>query len=396
MSDYDVVVAGAGPAGTSAAVRAARQGLRVLLADKTVAPRQKCWAVGLLPPALAAMEALGLGEALDGLGLKSSSDFVAFSPRGTPMRARNPKVGGMRDRCTYIRRRTLDKLLLDFAREVPGVTVLDGCRVDGLVRRDGRVCGVHATVGGRTREFLASFVVGADGARSVVARECGLLNDRPAHHVIALRAYFEHVEGLDDYHYNFESYMTPGYGWLLPLEGGMADVGVGYFAGSRSPTELHSIFERFLASNAVVKRALQGATMVPGSRLARILPLGSFPSPRHRGNVLLAGDAGSFCDTLTAAGIANAFRTGELAARAVCEAHRAGHPDDAGAAYQRDWRRELQFREFFLGSRLRTLVSHELPLEATFRFFGSSDRRASVMGGVLKHVLPKWRLLYNL
>jgi flavin-dependent dehydrogenase len=153
----DVVVVGAGPAGSATATLLARRGRRVTLLDKARFPRPKPCAEYLSPGGVTLLEELGvdIGEGRRLRGMQ------VIAPNG----ARHVVEYGDGNTALSMQRTSLDARLLDVAR-AQGVRVCEGQRVERLVGEDGVVRGVLA----RGKEFRAACVVGADGLNSTVVR----------------------------------------------------------------------------------------------------------------------------------------------------------------------------------------------------------------------------------
>ncbi|HEX5165196.1 MAG TPA: NAD(P)/FAD-dependent oxidoreductase [Thermomicrobiales bacterium] len=164
---WDVIVVGARCAGATVALRFARSGRSVLLLDKSRAGSDTLSSHVLMPPAIAALDELGLLVDVEALGApRVHTMLVEFGDRAYP-----GPVGGQHGFLMSVRRTTLDPLLVDHARRA-GATYLAETRVDELVWGDGRVTGVGGRgPGGRLIDERARLVIGADGRHSVVARK---------------------------------------------------------------------------------------------------------------------------------------------------------------------------------------------------------------------------------
>jgi flavin-dependent dehydrogenase len=120
------------------------------------------------------------------------------------------------------------------------------------------------------------------------------------------------------------------------------------------------------------------------------------PSERSSGNVLLTGDAASFVDTLTGEGIYYALRSGEYAAMAVSEAlKRPGNENAAGKIYEKLWKKEFKWKEFFQGFMLQPFMGNKHIVNFAIKNAGRKQKKADVLAGVIAHKLPKSKLLVN-
>jgi len=191
----DVLVVGAGPAGSSAAAWAARQGRDVVLADAASFPRDKACGDGLTPRAIAELERLDLGDWLDG------------HPRNRGLRAAGfgqelylPWPGGSLPAYgSAVPRTTLDARIRAAALEA-GAQALDGARAIDVERDGDRVRGVVFRVGDSTVTVRCRQLVVADGVRSPVGRMLGRAWHRETAYGIAARSYVRSGRHDDEAH----------------------------------------------------------------------------------------------------------------------------------------------------------------------------------------------------
>lgn len=302
----DLLVVGAGPAGTAAAITAARRGMDVVVVDRAGFPRDKTCGDGLTAGALRLLEGLGLD-----LGALPSSrpvdEAVLVSPSGRVVRLPLPTDG---HHAAVVPRRELDAALLELARRA-GATVREGVAVVGLDTTGRPVAKLDD---GDT--VSASWVIAADGHYSTVRR---LLrpDDQPRRgEWHAARQYFRGVADRRLW-VVFEEDLLPGYAWVFPLPGGRANVGFGVLrSAGLTGRRLKALWPDLLGRPSV--RAALGPDAEPESRLrAWPIPARLDPGLLADGPVLFAGDAAAAVDPLTGEGIAQALETGILAAGAA-------------------------------------------------------------------------------
>jgi flavin-dependent dehydrogenase len=335
VGTWDVVVVGAGPAGSATATRLARRGQAVLLLDRAAFPRRKPCGECVNPAGVAALRRLGALGVVLAAG-PAPLDGWRIAADGHAFEGRFP--AGVRG--LGIAREVLDSILLEHARDA-GAEVHTGMKVTDLVRRSGRVAGV-VTDGG---EIHARMVVGADGLRSIVLRRLDLLRRGPKLRKLALTAHVRGIAGLR----GRGELRARGCGCLGVAEvgGGLANVTV-----VASGHEMHAVGGgREAYFDAALRRyGLRGA-----QRVDEVLATGPFDWPVRRAvadGALLVGDAAGYFDPFTGQGIYRALRGAELAASAIDHALRTG---DVSAAALGSYERARR-RAFGPGERLQHVI----------------------------------------
>lgn len=297
---YDIIVVGAGPAGSSCARRAAELGLSTLVLEKARFPRPKPCASGLSARALAR-----LGPEVEPI-LHEHVDTIAIDlGPGAGLRWH----GAVRVLATTTRRE-LDPLLVELA-EAAGARFEFGRRVSAITPGDGAVC---VRVG--REDVRARFVVGADGPWSVVRPSIGV--KAPPHGgAIYVRAFPEDPALLAPFSGTIAFDITAarrGYGWIFPKRD---HLNIGVYRQAPLTGDLRSLLESFLFRKALDSWGREGPYAFPIPTAARAEGFG-------RGRVVLAGDAAGLTDPITGEGISHAIASGRVAAEAVAEAARGG------------------------------------------------------------------------
>lgn len=299
---FDVVVAGAGPAGSVAALHLARRGARVALLDKTAFPREKVCGDGLIADSLNALRRAGLFERAAAEGFAVSS-ALAYSPFGTVVEVRGEAL--------VLERRRLDALLLRAAVEA-GAAFAVG-RIRALLPSED---GVRVEAEGMEKPLRAAYAVVATGADLHLLRPFeGRL---PAPSAAALRAYLRSGAPLDRMVFAFLRDLLPGYGWIFPMGGGRFNVGVGlpFAEGPR----LKALFHRFLETFAPARELLARGALVTEPRGAPLRMGFRGANPRPSPRILVAGEALGTTYPFSGEGIGKAMESGEAAAEALGKA----------------------------------------------------------------------------
>jgi geranylgeranyl reductase family protein len=327
----DLAIVGGGPAGSAAAITAARSGLSVLLVDRATFPRDKCCGDGLTALALRLGEGLGLDPLLI-LGWQTVEDLVIHPPGGRSTRYPLPRGDGLY--AAVVPRMQYDAALLDLARSA-GADVRDGHGLTGI-NVDGDVATLEVEGLGTIR---ATTVVAADGMWSPTRKLLGLASSGYRGEWQAFRQYVADVgPAAADLHVWFEPDLLPGYAWSFPLPGGRANVGFGVLRGGQVAVgDTGRIWDGLMDRPAI--RAVLGDDARPeGRRSAWPIPARVDAAVLDHGPVLFVGDAASASDALTGEGIGQALQTGILAAEA---ARAGGTAAEVASTYARSVRRDL-------------------------------------------------------
>lgn len=339
----DVLIAGAGPAGAATAIRLARHGLSVVLADRAVFPREKICSEYNGPEAVRQLAALGVLERLEAAGGHRILGTRVEAPRGASLTGLFARAGQppFRDTGLSIPRRLLDADLVDAARRA-GAVVMERTRVRGVIREGNAVRGLALHDGKTDREVRAGLTVGADGLHSAVARAIGARRAARLRR-LGFAGHFTEVAGLGD---TAELHVSPrGYVGINPLGSGLANVAlvVPVTLAVRARGRVTAFFLEELERFPRVAGRVRPAAMV-----RKVLATGPFDAWSRRvtaPGALLVGDAADFFDPFTGEGICAALRGAELVEQALLGAL-TGRPETLTAALGRY---ERQRRRAFLG-----------------------------------------------
>ncbi|MEV3905144.1 geranylgeranyl reductase family protein [Mycobacterium sp. NPDC050551] len=347
---YDIVIAGGGPAGSAAAWQAVQTGARVVVLDKAEFPRDKPCGDGLTPRAVSYIQKMGLADAVDKFHRVNGARI--FSPSAWELGF--PRRPGMPDHGYVARRTEIDGLLLERAASA-GAEVRQGAEVAAPVVEDGRVTGVVLKGG---EQIAADAVIAADGAYSPTRRALNLTSPYTNYAAIAIRAEMP-LEGPDgdtlDIHLKltFDGDQLPGYGWVFPVGGGRANIGLGYATSYRRWHEINAtdLLGTFMATLPAEWRLPKIDELKRSKALqAWRLPMGFSAWPPWRPGILFAGDALGAARPVSGAGISKALQSGMAAGECAVAALTNGGPDDFTNYTQQiraAWGREYRRGRFF-------------------------------------------------
>lgn len=319
----DVIIAGAGPAGSVAAIVLARAGARVLIVDRDTFPRDKLCGDTLNPGVVALLQSLGLW----GGPLLNAPALAGMILTGPTERVEGRYPVGVVGRA--ITRRDLDAWLLEQAvaagaRFEPG-EVIRGPLIDDthdvpVVR------GLILAKRGQSAvtRVPAAMTVAADGRRSVVARALGLSRHPERPRRWAFGVYATGVRDLTDLG---EMHIRPGaYLGIAPLPGDLANVCAVTGPRPAGPTPL-DVVRQAIAGDSRIAARFEGAKFVGPVRV--LGPLAVEVSAPGVAGALLAGDAAGFVDPMTGDGLHLAIRGSILAATEVHRVLESGAFDGA-------------------------------------------------------------------
>jgi menaquinone-9 beta-reductase len=322
----DVIVVGAGPAGSTTAYYLAQAGLDVLLLEKSRFPREKVCGDGLTPRGVKALVAMGISVSeQDGWVRNKGLRVIGAGKRMElpwPELSSYPGYGLVRPRTD------LDQMLARRAQQA-GARLLEGVTVTGPVLDDrtGRITGVVAKPADADgeRAYRARVIVAADGNSSRLSVAMGLRkrDDRPLG--VAVRTYYQSPRHDDDY---LESWLDlwdgdrllPGYGWIFGMGDGTSNVGLGLLNTSAAfgHTDYHAMLRKWLAGMPAEWGFTEENRTQPIRGAA--LPMGFNRTPHYYQGLLLVGDAGGMVNPFNGEGIAYAMESGEILARTVAQA----------------------------------------------------------------------------
>jgi len=384
--EADVIVVGAGPAGSAAAAALARAGARVTLLERETFPRRKPCGDYLNPGCDAALSQLGVRDAVARAGARPVRGMRVVTPQGFGLTLLFGRRIGW-----SLQRETLDHVLLAHAAAA-GARVYEGVRVQDVQRDRGQVRVAVARADGSAAEtHTAALVVGADGLRSTVARLVGA-GAAPRRGRYAVGAYLENVPPVDaadgadvgEVHLRVNQYCC-----VAHQPGGLANVTI-----ALSRAELRSwrgaVEARYWAALRTFPALADRLTRARrAGAFAAIGPLAYWRRRSAADGVLLVGDAAAYVDPLTGQGVYLALRGAALAADAALRALDRGGPRARTLRrYERERRRE--FGGVFAISRILQALAFQpaVVARATRRMAAHPELGAALIAAVGNAAAP--------
>jgi geranylgeranyl reductase family protein len=381
---YDVIIAGAGPAGSTAGFILSRSGLKVLLIDKSRFPREKVCG-GMIT-----YKTVRLLERVFGLTVTSLSEkgIIEYEAASYEVRSKNSVIahGKYAIPFRFIDRKRYDYFLLTMARE-SGAEVIEGDRIASLdVLRS-------AVTTASGRQFAAHAIIGADGVNSRIrrsfpsdlfGREDWNENLAAAHEIAVSRDDLDQQVNYPVLYYDFIEF---GYAWIFP-HGEKAVIGMCGLKSKNSKNIL-SAFRGFLS-------ALNVPLKQDHKIFSYVLPYGNYlPEPVFR-NILLVGDAAGLADPLLGEGIFYAQRSAEMAAQAIMGSlQRDGYHNLLKSRYLELLRAHIYTELVYAGKIQETIFTRLrnyrwLPLRILMTMYG--DRPIEAVHGIRSYRWMKKRI----
>ncbi len=315
--EYDLLIAGAGPAGCTLALKMAGKGLRIAVIEKDHFPRHKICGDALSGKVLNVLKRLP-----DGLYERFIRDIDKIPSRGIRFTAPNlhsvdipfmRDIGPETEPPGYVcRRADFDNFLFQQLKNYSGIDTFEGERVNEIFNQPD---GIDVTT--TRHQFTAQVIAGADGVHSAVRKYLRPGAAGKKHFCVGIRAYYKGVTGLHPENFIeliFLKELLPGYFWIFPSPRGQVNAGFGMMQSRllRRKENLTHILDDLVTTHPLLAPRFQHAKAVSRAE-AHTLPLGSFHFNRSGNRFVLLGDAAFLVDPFSGEGIGNAMASGEIA-----------------------------------------------------------------------------------
>jgi len=378
----DVLVIGAGPAGSAAAATLAGAGLDVVLIDQHTFPRDKVCGDGLIPDAHNALRKLGVLDEVITLA-QPAGHIGCIGPRG----GRVDVPGTL----AVLPRKELDFILVRAAAKA-GARMFAPVRFAAPIEEGGRVVGAQLKAGDATHEIRAKWTLLATGAVPQALIAAGM-SSRHTPSGVALRGYVKNdkmVGRIDKLEIVWHRAVSPGYGWIFPCRDGVFNIGVGIADShdehkdgklTKKEGNLREIFDDFTRVYAPARDLLKGGEWVSqlkGAPLRCTLDGAKYSRP----GLIVTGEAAGSTYSFSGEGIGKALETGILAADAILEGKSQGLDDAKVRAHYEAGLTALKPR-FDLYAKANFVNRHPWLADLLIWRAKKSDRLLRRMSGVL-------------
>ena len=367
MSDYDVIIAGAGPAGTSAAIQLATNGLRVLLVEQKKFPRPKLCGEFISPECQDHFQRLGVAREIICSEPAAISETVFYSNRGHHVSV--PSNWFSERMALGLSRAVMDDVLLRRAAAV-GVDVIEGATVVGPWMNMDFVHGLKLRTEDGEKEVRAPLTIDATGRARILARKTHHAHKQKPK-LIAFKAHFQNTRVAPG---ACEIYFYPGgYGGLSSIEAGS---NLCFIISAEHVKRCHSDPERVMREmvlqNPRARHTLEAAQTTSEWLSASWEQFGR-QSPAPAKGLLAIGDAAAFIDPFTGSGMLMAFESGELAAEVIVRHRHELESTSLAADYTASYRKKFDSRLKICSLLRRAAFSPRLT-ELGVAIFGASER----------------------
>lgn len=374
---YDVAIAGAGPAGTSAAIHLATHGARVLLVEQKRFPRPKLCGEFISPECLPHFERLGVANEMISAAPATITRTVFYSRHGRSVNVPSEWFGG-NGRALGLSRAEMDLNLLDRAKSA-GARVLEDTHASELILDRGCVRGLRLKCGNEIKDYHALVTIDATGRTRALARKLKarrLPEHNNPYRLVAFKAHLENARVAEG---ACEIYSYPGgYGGLSNVEGGVSNFC--FIASAKDVRRCGSDPEAVIREN-VFRNPRAGYTLAHARANSEWLSVSLERFGRRNlvpvDGVLTIGDAAAFIDPFSGSGMLIALESGELAARTITNQLEALRQGTSFAPLAREYRVEYGKKfdsRLRICSLLRRAAFVPSLAEAAIIVFGTSKR----------------------
>ncbi|HJT67478.1 MAG TPA: NAD(P)/FAD-dependent oxidoreductase [Pyrinomonadaceae bacterium] len=367
-NDYNVIIAGAGPAGSSAAIHLATHGLKVLLVEQKKFPRAKLCGEFISPECQGHFQKLGVAREIVCSDPASISETVFYSSRGHHVSVPSSWFG---ERMALgLSRAVMDEVLLRRAAAV-GVEVIEGGSVVGPRINTDCVHGLRLKIGTEEKEIHAQLTIDATGRARILARKTNHSHQNKPK-LIAFKAHFQNTRvasgACEIYFYR------GGYGGLSSIEAGTSNLC--FIISAEQVKRCHSdparVMREMVMQNPRARYTLESAQTTSEWLSASWDQFGR-QSPAPAKGLLAIGDAAAFIDPFTGSGMLMALESGELAAEVIVRHRDRLESASLATEYTNLYRKKFDSRLKICSLLRRAAFSPRLA-ELGVTIFGASER----------------------
>ena len=333
--NFDVIIAGAGPAGASAAIHLARHDFRVLLVEQKKFPRAKLCGEFISPECQKHFAALGIAELIASSAPSALTETVFYSTRGHHVSVPSSWFGGTA--ALGLSRAVMDDVLLRRAQAC-GVSVLENATINEPILDGENVRGVRF----KETEYIAPLTIDATGRARILTKKLGEPKPK-GNKLIAFKAHLRNTRVAAN---ACEIYFYPdGYGGLSTIENDVSNL---CFIISAAQVKRHHSNPDVIVRELLMKNERAAYTLAHAQLESEWLSASwerfGRRQPNPANGMIAIGDAAAFIDPFTGSGMLMAFESGELAADVIVRNRDKLADAEIGAAYAAEYLRKFDSR----------------------------------------------------
>ncbi|HEY6394912.1 MAG TPA: NAD(P)/FAD-dependent oxidoreductase, partial [Candidatus Binataceae bacterium] len=290
-AQYDVAIAGGGPAGLATAIAAAQNGLSAIVLERRAMPADKACGEGLMPPAVRALDHLGVSSLIDPDSVSSFDGVRFIREDGVCAEAHLLAPGGL-----GVRRIALTAALQERARRL-GIQICERSPVQNF-----RVEPDHVAIESGRGTLKVKVLIGADGLASEIRKAAGLETPAPGPRRFGMRQHFR----ISPWSRFVEVYLADGaQAYVTPT--GANRIGIAFLWEHRPGKRVCNSIEEFLKLFPVLSARIEGASV--DSRVRGAGPMAQAVRSRVADRIALVGDAAGYVDAITGEGLSLTFES---------------------------------------------------------------------------------------
>ena len=390
---YDIIIVGAGPSGSTAALYAEKLGLKTVLLDKTIFPRDKICGDALSGKSVRYMRELKILDEVS----KLKGSVIKRITFGSPSHKQfDINLSGFQNQGKIkegfvIPRKIFDNFLFTKAKNI--TETKEGFKVTDIIYENNKIIGIKGVKDKQEERLYAPIVLACDGANSIISRKLGLHSEDLVNTAIAIRCYYRGVKGLSDQiELHFVDEVLPGYFWMFPAGDNIANIGIGLSKkeAKKDKRKLTQILDDVIQSDYFKDRFSESEKLENPKGWS--LPLGRIIRPSYGDGFMLLGDAAGLIDPFTGEGIGNAMASAKYAIQVANKAKSENnYSKNIFSKYH-----ELLWGD--IGSELKTsaklqdLANYRVLLNLIINKAAKSKEIQNIISGMLTNEIPKEKL----
>ena len=321
MEKHDIVIVGAGPAGSACAYFLGKEGYDVLLVDKNRFPRDNACGDGISEKSISVLNEMGLADIVRKRA-RIIRRIMISSETGLTINLEFNKSRKM----YVIRRNIFDNILFHNAKNFANSK--ENFLVTDIIKKSEKISIKGINSSGKHEIIKSKIIVGADGSNSIVSKKLSPKNIDSRSSLIALRAYYKIKDLSDVIEIFYTKRLVPGYLWIFPVNEEVANVGLGMLIEDKKKRNINinmvEYLDHLLKNDNRIRERFSGCKRI-SDPMGWTIPLG-LPEKIQGDGFILIGDAARLANPLTGEGIGNALISAKIGAEAIKKHIEAGYP----------------------------------------------------------------------